>query len=255
MSKGSWIRWLVRVWAVAAVVWSVSASHEAAAREYGLPPGQWRQTCQNAYVQGGWLLRATCLNDEGRWRDASFDLRTCNGGLTNRDARLHCDNSGGWGGGGGGYGGLPGGSWRGSCRNAYIEGGWLLRAQCINREGAWRDASYDTRQCNGGLGVNDARLFCEGSGGGGNSGGGYGGVPGFPGIPGLPGGGGGNRPYNYGLPGGPWRNECRNAYVEGGYLMRATCRNDKGNWRDASLDLRQCRNNYAYANDARLSCN
>jgi hypothetical protein len=225
-----------------------------------LPDGPWRQSCRNISVQGGWLLRASCLNDRGQWRDASFDIRTCDGILVNRGARLHCEGGGGrpgWSGGnpwGGSWSGrLPAGTWQQVCRNGSVDRGGLFRAQCLNNSGEWRDSSYDLRTCpEGRLYSRGAYLHC---GDASSYGGGASSVPWVGGYGGYQGGDQGGVYASYQLPPGPWRQECRNAFIQGRSLLRANCLNRKGQWRDASIDLRSCsRGGYVYSDGGRLSC-
>jgi len=156
-----------------------------------------------------------------------------------------------------GYGGrIPGGSWTQVCRSGYMDGRFLFRASCLNKNGEWRDASLDMRQCPSGVvSSQSAYLQC-----------GYG--PSTAGrTDGPPWAAGYNAPYygyhggdhggafaGYNLPPGPWRNECRNAWVDG-HILRATCLNRHQEWRDASLDLRNCdRGDRVYADGAYLRC-
>ena len=56
-------------------------------------------------------------------------------------------------------------------------------------------------------------------------------------------------------PPGPYRQECRHERVEDGWLLRATCRRNNGEWRDSSLDLRTCPPGSMIVNrDAYLHC-
>lgn len=60
---------------------------------------------------------------------------------------------------------------------------------------------------------------------------------------------------SYDLPPGPYRQECRQERIEGGYLLRATCPKRDGEMRDSSLDLRTCPRGSAVYNDgAYLKC-
>ena len=80
-------------------------------------------------------------------------------------------------------------------------------------------------------------------------------VPWTGGYGGYQGGDQGGVYTSYQLPPGPWRQECRNAFIQGRSLLRANCLNRKGQWRDASLDLRSCsRGGYVYSDGGRLSC-
>ncbi|HEX2888058.1 hypothetical protein [Vineibacter terrae] len=133
---------------------------------------------------------------------------------------------------------LPPGPYRQECRNERVEGGYLLRATCPKRDGALRESSLDLRTCpRGAIVYNDgAYLKCNSSGGGSNTG--Y-----------------GKDRYGYSLPPGPYRYDCRNERVEGGYLLRATCPKHDGALRESSLDLRTCpRGTPVYNDGAYLKC-
>lgn len=58
-----------------------------------LPPGSWRTTCRNGYIENS-VLHAECNNGNGVWRQASFDLRQCSGPLGNNHGYLYCENGG-----------------------------------------------------------------------------------------------------------------------------------------------------------------
>jgi hypothetical protein len=138
-----------------------------------------------------------------------------------------------------GYYDLPPGPYRAECRNERVEGGYLLRATCPKRNGEMRESSLDLRTCPRGAAViNDgAYLKCTS--------GGFGGGTNTDTGP----------SYGYGLPPGPYRAECRNERVEGGWLLRATCPKHNGEMREASLDLRTCPRGTPVFNDgAYLKC-
>ena len=62
---------------------------------------------------------------------------------------------------GGSYDRLPGGSWAQSCRKADVGGG-MLRAQCQDQRGKWRESQLSLRQCQSGRAGNQfGRLVCE----------------------------------------------------------------------------------------------
>lgn len=55
-----------------------------------LPPGNWRTSCRDAYVQGR-VLYAECRNILGLWQQTSLNLKTCpSGPVTNQNGRLAC---------------------------------------------------------------------------------------------------------------------------------------------------------------------
>ena len=122
-----------------------------------------------------------------------------------------------------GAGNLPSGSWRDSCRNGYRQGGDLY-AECQAANGRWRDASLDLNRCpHGPVGNDNGQLFCEGAGNAGS------------------------------LPGGSWRDSCRNGNRQGAQLY-AQCRAANGKWRDASLDLGRCPRGPVGNDNGRLFC-
>jgi hypothetical protein len=181
-----------------------------------LPSGSWRDSCRNAYRQGGGLY-AQCQAANGQWRDASLDLNRCpRGPVGNDNGQLFCEGAGN-------AGNLPSGSWRDSCRNGYRQGGDLY-AECQAAHGRWRDASLDLNRCpHGPVGNDNGQLFCEGAGNAGN------------------------------LPGGSWRDSCRNGNRQGAQLY-AQCRAANGKWRDASLDLGRCPRGLVGNDNGRLFC-
>lgn len=153
-------------------------------------------------------------------------------------------NQGYWGGyyGGDGnrYNRLPGGSWVNSCKNVEVKGN-SLRADCRRHDGSWNRAGLDFTRCPAGLRNNGGRLECESRGWSnwGNNG--------WPnngwGNNGWSNNGWGNNNwarYNNGrVPNGSFRDSCRQERVDG-YVLRAKCRENDGDYRQAALDLRQC---------------
>jgi CVNH domain len=55
-----------------------------------LPDGSWRDSCRKARVQGHYLT-AECRRKNGRYKDATFDLRGCGGEVGNNDGKLFCE--------------------------------------------------------------------------------------------------------------------------------------------------------------------
>jgi hypothetical protein len=118
-----------------------------------MPGGSWQQTCRNSSVQGN-TLYASCQKMNGGWRDSSINYRQCsNGAVANDNGNLVCENN---------YNNqLPGGSWQQTCRNAYVQGNTLY-ASCQRRDGGWRDAQFNYRQCGNNRVANDnGRLVCQ----------------------------------------------------------------------------------------------
>ena len=175
-----------------------------------LPPGSYRDTCRDCYVDNG-RLHCRCRGDGGGWYRTSIKYYRCGGDISNVDGSLSC--------GGGGRYSLPQGSWRESCRNGRVQGDTLL-AECKNRHGDWVQAWLSLKRCRRQVGNEDGRLVC-----------------------------GGGRTYP--MPGGAWRESCRNPVVSGG-VLEAECRNRSGDWHGTRVDIRGCR---ALTNDnGRLRC-
>ena len=124
----------------------------------GLPGGSWRNSCQNARMNGN-VVYASCSTGSG-YRQTSFAMRNCPGwALGNSNGSLFCE-SGGSGGGWNRPGHFPGGSWVNSCGNASMSG-HVFSAQCSTGSG-YRATSIDMRSCPSRLvGNRNGFLFCE----------------------------------------------------------------------------------------------
>lgn len=56
----------------------------------GLPPGDYRRTCQNIQMNGD-RLNATCQKRSGGWRNTSLkNAYNCSSGIVNDDGNLRC---------------------------------------------------------------------------------------------------------------------------------------------------------------------
>lgn len=183
------------------------------AQAQSLPGGSWRQSCSNGYIRGD-RLYASCQQPGGGNRQTSAALTNC-AEFGNRNGALFCERSGnwgGWGGSGGSGGGLPGGSWRQSCRDGYVRNDRLY-ARCEQPAGGFNSTSAALSNCRS-FGNRNGFLFCESSGGG--SGGGW------------------------SMPGGSWRQSCRDGDMRG-YTLYARCQMSNGGYRTTSADTRNCR--------------
>lgn len=189
-----------------------------------LPPGQWRATCgeARAYAQGGGkVLSARCTQRGGSTAASTLRYDTCRGQIINDNGRLAC--SGGGSGGGGGGPAVPRGSYRDSCNGTYMSG-WTLIASCRDSSGRWNSTSLDTRACGDRDVANlNGRLSCSGIGGGGQ------------------------------LPPGSYRNSCNNAYMTG-RTLNASCRDNRGRYVRATLDIRTCGRRDITNVNGRLTC-
>jgi beta/gamma crystallin/CVNH domain-containing protein len=144
-----------------ALVFSLSAAGPAQAQ----PNGSYLQTCRNVSVAGKYrpdaLLTAQCQTKKGSWRESSLYYKGCRGDIYNDNGTLRCS-----GGQAGNPGSLPPGSWRASCRNAFVDGG-TLHAECRAISGRWIDARLNMGACPWGPVANDnGRLVCGGGQGG-----------------------------------------------------------------------------------------
>src|SRR5580700_341728 len=119
---------------------------------------------------------------------------------------------------------LPQGSWQDSCRDAHVRGS-ILAAQCRADDDSWVRSTLDTSQCsNGQVSNQNGSLTCErGSqyyhARGNNR---------------------GNARSAYQMPNGSWSNSCSSGQMRGSVLL-ASCRNDRGDYQQTSLDVQQCR--------------
>ncbi len=165
-----------------------------------LPPGSYRKSCKNCYVENGWL-HCRCKDGRGG-KETRLKYTRCNGDIANVDGYLSCN------GGGGQSHRLPGGSWRDSCRDGRVQGNEIM-AECRNGNGKWVQAWIPVNKCRGNLANEDGRLVCEGEG------------------------------QRWSMPGGSWRNSCRRARIEGDTLW-AECRANNGDWRGSRVNLRGC---------------
>ncbi|MBU4566441.1 MAG: CVNH domain-containing protein [Desulfarculus sp.] len=169
-----------------------------------LPPGSYRNSCKDCYVDNGWLY-CRCKNGRDGRNDTRIHYTRCNGDIANVDGWLTCGGQGG-----GGYHRMPGGSWRDSCRNGRVQGNELT-AECRNGNGKWVQSWISLNKCPGNLSNMDGRLVCEGQG------------------------------RQWKMPGGSWRGSCRKARIEGDTLW-AECRAKNGDWRGSRVNLQGCGN-------------
>ena len=130
-----------------------------AAPARGLPGGDWTRTCRDAALDGQ-ILRATCRDSRGTWRQTWLDLRQCRGDVANEDGLLVCktpaapavvalrDV-------------LPIGQWTASCRSAAVRQ-YQMRAECHDGRGQWLTTDLDLRTCKrGSVSVREGRLRCD----------------------------------------------------------------------------------------------
>ena len=77
-----------------------------------LPPGSYRNSCKDCYVNNGWL-RCRCKNGRDGRNDTRIKYTRCNGEISNVDDWLTWSAEAGE----AATASCPSGSWRDSCRN------------------------------------------------------------------------------------------------------------------------------------------
>jgi len=175
-----------------------------------LPKGSYKQSCKDAYVDGKWLY-ARCKKMSGNYNNSSIKYADCYKDIWNNNGVLTC---------GGGGGSLPKGSYKESCKDAYVDGNWLY-AKCKKNNGSWYSTSLKYSNCNKDIWNNNGELTC--------------------------GGGGGS------LPKGSYKETCKNAYVEGN-VLEADCLNRNGKYSHTSIKYKNC-NKGLWNDKGTLRCN
>ena len=152
-----------------------------------LPNGSYKQSCKDSSVEGKWLY-SKCKRTNGNWNNTSLKYKDCNKDIWNNNGVLTC---------GGGNSNLPRGSYKQTCKDAYVDGNWLY-AKCKKNNGSWFTTTLKYSNCNKDIWNNNGILTCGGGGGGSGK-----------------------------LPSGSYKQTCKNAYVEGN-VLEADCLNSNG---------------------------
>jgi hypothetical protein len=135
----------------------------------------------------------------------------------------------------------PRGTYMRTCRNIQFDG-QRLSAVCEDISGRGRPTDLYVDECQGPINNSNGQLTCPGGGGGGG---------GYRPPPRVDGGYGGGRGYGGGLPPGSWRATCRDASLEGPFLV-ALCATPRGGFEQSRIAIGSCR---SFANRfGRLSC-
>ena len=118
---------------------------------WSIPPGAYRDSCRGIRTDG-WLLKATCRQNDGSWRSTALDMRGCDRSVVNDDGRLRC-------GGSGGSSNIPRGSYARSCTDIRVRNG-MLRCDCRSNDGRWYRNEVAVTACPRFANYN-GRLGCE----------------------------------------------------------------------------------------------
>jgi hypothetical protein len=137
---------------LAAAAWAAGCVVVDTGRPFGtrLPNGSYRESCRFAVLDGH-RLKAQCRTSRGRWRSTSLDLRACNADIVNDDGHLRCGRQS--------FSRIPPGSYQRSCTDIRVRRG-ILRAECRDRKGRWRDAAAPIDACRR-FANSNGRLGCE----------------------------------------------------------------------------------------------
>ncbi len=177
-----------------------------------VPGGSYKQTCKDARVEGD-FLRAKCQKKNGDWNNTKLKYKKCSGDIWNDNGELTCKESGSK--------KVPGGSYKNSCKDYYVEGKRLY-ARCQKKSGGWNNSSINYKNCDKDIWNDNGVLTC------GNKNGAK-------------------------LPKGSYKESCRNYYVEGN-LLEAECRNKNGKWVHSSIKYKNC-NKGVWNDSGKLRCN
>ncbi len=118
----------------------------------------------------------------------------------------------------------PPGNYKDSCENL-IKIGHMLEAKCRKQDGSWQNTVLYYGSCDGPIHNDNGNLTCNQAGGGGG---------------------------NNWAPSGSYQETCRNINTRDGELW-ARCQMQDGEWRESSLDYRNCYQDISNQN-GRLTC-
>lgn len=123
------------------------------------PEGSYLSTCRNVQLyrpqRPDGLLLAECRSRNGTWVVSSLRYKTCGNDIVNNNGTLACGTDYP-----GDVGGLPPGNWQDSCRDGYIDGGFLY-AECRKASGKWQDTALRLNACpNGPVANQNGQLVC-----------------------------------------------------------------------------------------------
>jgi len=211
-------------------------------RRRDLPDGSWSESCANPHLAAAGVFGADCRSLRGGQIASQIPLSACPGGLTNAAGHLTCDKPRRA---AGAHDDTPpapkpppepdpaeeepqpsapdqpapAGSYQQSCRALEFDGRYLS-GECRDKRSAWQDTSLDTQSCvhDQEIANNDGELVCARS----------------------------RQPRE--VPAGSYQQSCRKVTFDGRFL-RGECRDGRGVWDKATLDMRLCHAGEDIVND------
>lgn len=182
------------------------------ARAQRYPPGNYVNSCTDI-IKIGHMLEARCQKRDGTWQHTVLYYGSCDGPIHNEDGNLACRQQGNdW---------IPPGSYQNSCDNIRARDG-ELSARCQMMDGQWRGSSLYYRDCYQDITNQNGRLTC------------------------------GRRHHHNMLPGGSYKDTCRDISING-EILSAECQRRDGTWRWTSLNVEDCYGRVENEN-GRLEC-
>lgn len=216
-------------------------------RKKDVPRGDWSDSCINPHLASPGVFAAVCKSLRGGWIASEIALDKCSDGFTNARGHLGCKKAK--------EVELPSptapratvppraapadeppeepagpsqppptGAYQDTCREIAFDGRYLS-GECRNDRGRWQDTSLDTKSCSRGqvIGNDDGELVCT------------------------------RRPGQE-PPAGLYQQTCKDVTFDGRFV-RADCKDAKGTWMRALLDVRECEAGDQILNDdAEIVC-
>lgn len=215
-------------------------------RKKDLPRGDWSDSCIDPHLASPGVFAASCKSLRGGWIASEIKFDKCKDGFTNARGQLGCmkpkvvempsptapratvppqpsvpdeaDEPAGP--------SLPPptGAYQDTCRELAFDGRYLS-GECRTDKGEWQDTSLDTKSCTRGqvIGNDDGELVCT------------------------------RRP-GQAPPAGLYQQSCKDITFDGRFV-RADCKDAKGAWMRALLDVRECETGDEILNeDAEIVC-
>lgn len=216
---------------IALVLLAILAGSFGVAYAAKTPDGSYRDSCRSASVSGG-TLRAQCERSRHRrvWARLS-QVSSCIGDISNHGGQLICLRKRD----------LPRGDWSDSCSNPHLAAPGVFAATCRSLRGGSIDSTITLERCAHGVTNARGHLGCmtakavEAPPPAASRAAPPPAAPPEPDVdePDEP--AGPSEP----APAGPYQSNCRDVAFDGRYLS-GECRDDRGRWKDTSLDTKSC---------------